>query len=354
MFFYIFFLLLAVVFIFNLFSGGGSARILRKQFYGNYYAEDAVTDRNDKPNSKEAIEKCINAGLGIKTTVHSSKDKRAFVSTYDDLSREYGIDKKISESDSEELESLGIMPVAQLIEIIDGRVPVVIQLTPGENNEALCRYVADAINACPHTNIGVTSFHTGMISWFKQKEKKIFRGLTSAPAKDFVALPAMERFLTGNLVYNSISRPQFVLYRNKPMSILVKFAFAIGLIRGIWTITDKAEGEKLEAKKDMIVIRGFMPERPHYNDLPEREITQMEKDADKKYEEKQARKAARAQRRAEREKANHKTDKAFLEMAEDFSGEVEEYIETAEDIVESVVEDIKEKAEEVIEKITEE
>ena len=47
------------------FSGAGTARVQQELFHGNYYAEDAVTDENDVPNSKESIEKCIENGMGI-------------------------------------------------------------------------------------------------------------------------------------------------------------------------------------------------------------------------------------------------------------------------------------------------
>lgn len=294
-------IIILVFLIANMFSGGGSARTQREIFYGTYYAEDAVTCPEDVPNSRESIEKCINAGMGIKTSVHATKDRRAVVSTYDDLSKEYGVDKKISQCDLEELEALGIMALPQLVELVDGQVPLILELKSGENNEKLCRYTADIIISSGHKNIGVTSFHTGMISWFKEKEKKIFRGLTSAPAKDFKFLSKVDRFMTGNLMSNSVCRPQFVLYRNKPQSIFVKFAFAIGLVKGIWTITDENEGKRLEEEKDMIVCRGFMPEHPHYKDLPRRVKTQAEIDAEKKWEAREARRNARAEYKMQRE-----------------------------------------------------
>lgn len=304
---YLFLALLIFVFLLNMFSGGGSARTQRQIFHGNYYAEDAVTSEDDKPNSRESIEKCIENGLGIKTELFITADRQVVVSAYDDLSRQYDVDKKISESDLDDIQDT-VMTLPQLIELVDGRVPMILELKTGINNELLCRYTADAIKASGHANIGVASFHSGIISWFKTREKKIFRGLIAAPASDFRSLSKFDRFMVGNMLSVSESRPQFALYRNKPQDALAKLIFKLGTIEGVWTLTDKEEAKALESSKTMIVCRGFMPEMPHYEDLPERQKSTYELQAEKKEAEKAARRQAREEyrRQKEAEKAEKK------------------------------------------------
>lgn len=294
MLYYVTMAFLAIAFIINVFSGGGSARTLRDIFFGYYYAEDAVTDADDVPNSPEAIKKCIDAGMAIKTEVFLSKDRGVYVSAFNDLSRQYGVDKKISECERAELDEI-IMSLPKLLELTGDKVPVILELKSGENNERMCRNVADAIKTAGHRKVAVVSFHTGIIAWFKKNEKKLFRGLVSAPAKDFTSLSKWDRFLTGNLANNSVARPQFVLYRNKKHSMFVKLAFATGTIKGVWLITDSETGKAMEETQDMIVCRGFMPENIHFKELGEREKTQLELDI----EEKDAKKAARRQAKAE-------------------------------------------------------
>ena len=290
MLYYVTMAFLAIAFFINIFSGGGSARVLREIFYGFYFAEDAVTDDEDVPNSPEAVAKCVEAGIGIKTELYTAKDGRPFVSAFNDLSKQYGMDRKISESSSDELEGT-LLSITRFIELVDGKVPVIFEIKSGENNELACRLTADAINASGHKNIAVVSFHAGIIAWFKKKEKKIFRGLISAPAKDFTSLSKWDRFLTGNLGNNSVARPQFVLYRNKKQSVFVKLAFATGTVKGIWLITDKETGKQMEETQDMIICRGFMPENGQFKELGEREKSQLELDIEAK----DAKKAARRQ-----------------------------------------------------------
>lgn len=277
----------------NMFSGGGAPRALREQFYGWYYAEDAVIDSLDKPNSPRAVEKCVNNGIGIKTEIFMSRDRKLFVSAYDNLSKEYGKDIVISQSESEDVAACGVMTFPQFLQMVDGRVPVVAELKVCDSNERLCRHAADAILAYGHENAAVVSFHAGIIAWFKQTEKTIFRGIMSAPAKEFKSLSKVDRFTTGNLVNNSVCRPQFILYRNHPESLLVKFALSLGVVTGVWTVTDAREGKASENKKDMIVCRAFMPEKPNFKDLPAREKTQVEINIEQREAEKEARRMAK-------------------------------------------------------------
>ncbi len=335
-------IIFAVVALFlNMFSCGGSPRTLRRIFFGTYFAEDGVTSESDVPNSRRALQNCIDNGLGIKVNVHSTEDRRRVISTYDDLSKEYGVDKRISECEYDDLVEMGLLSVQELIEMAGDKAPLLLQLVPGDHNESLCRYTADAIKASGRSNIAVTSFHTGIIKWFKDKEKKIFRGLTSAPAKDFVALSGFERFMTGNLCYNSVARPQFVMYRNKPQSALVKLVFSMGAIKGVWTVTNKAEAKSMENDKDMIVIRGFMPENPQFKILPERVKSQVEIKQERKAEEKAARRKARREYDLQRDREKHGINKAFLEAAEDFTEEIEEFIDDVKEEIAEIKEEIR-------------
>ena len=291
-------ILTLVLFIVNMFSGGGSPRTTREIFYGRYYAEDAVTSDEDIPNSRRAIENCVESGLGIKTEAWLSKDKKVMISAKKEV--EGHEDVNINETDSEKLQELGVFTLTEYIDIIEGQVPLIVEIKSGDDNEVTCRRTADAITASGYNNIAVASFQPGIIAWFKSKARNIFRGLISAPSKDFIALSAYEKFMTGNLANNSVCRPQFVLYRNKKESALAKFAMSLGLIKGTWTAASLRAGKELEQTKDMIVFRGFMPETPQFKVLAAREKTQIELDAERKAEARMERRFAKMQYKAER------------------------------------------------------
>ena len=55
----------ALIYFALMFTGGKSWREVREMFYGNYFAEDAVINDTDKPNSRQAVENCIENNIGI-------------------------------------------------------------------------------------------------------------------------------------------------------------------------------------------------------------------------------------------------------------------------------------------------
>ena len=255
-------------FLASCFTGGKSWRETRELFYGKYYAEDGLINQTDKPNTAEAFQHCIENGIGIKTKLFYTKDGRLAISTYNDLSKEYGVDKKITDCDMDQLTERGILSMTDLINMVDNKLPVIFELNGCDRNETMCRTIADIIKASKKKNIAVCSFNAGVMSWFKEREKDIFRGVVSAPAKDFISLSPVQAWVTGNLANNINIRPNFMLYRNKPLSIFVKFAATSGVLKGVWTIDTQEEATRLEEEKELIVVRGFMPDKVHFKDMP--------------------------------------------------------------------------------------
>lgn len=338
-----------------MFTGGKSWRDIREVFYGNYYAEDALINETDAPNTPQAVQNCIDNNIGIKTEVYLTKDRRAVISTYNDLSKEYGIDKKISESTLEELEAAGILTLTQLIEMVGDKVPLILELKVSDDNEALCQMVGDSIKASELKNIAVCSFHPGIVTWFRDNAKNVFRGIVSAPAKEFKSLSKLNRWMAGNLGNNGACRPNFTLYRNRPHSIFVKWALMSGVLNGVWTIETAEEGKKKEAEgKEMIVVRGFMPETVHFKDLPKVEKTPQQLEAERKAAEKQARyEAQKAERQRSIAEILADDDEEFGEedSFDEFKEEVAEFVNEVKEEAAEIAVEIKEELEEIREKI---
>ena len=229
---------------------------------------ECLINQTDKPNSREAFQNCIDNGIGIKTKLFYTKDGRLAITSYNDLSKEHGVDLKVSECEIDKLAEMGILSMTDLIDMVDNKLPVIFELNGSSNNEAMCRAIADIIKASEKKNFAVCSFNPGIIAWFKEREKNIFRGVVSAPAKDFIGLSPMQRWVTGNLANNINTRPNFMLYRNKPLSIFVKFAATSGVLKGVWTIDTQEEATRLEEEKELIVVRGFMPDKTKFKEMP--------------------------------------------------------------------------------------
>lgn len=330
------------------FVGGKSWRDTRELFYGKYYAEDGLINRTDKPNSKEAFQNCIDNGIGIKTKLFYTADGRLAISTYSDLSKEYGVDKNISDCDIDELAQLGILSMTDLMDMTDNKLPVIFELNGCSNNETMCRTIADTIKNSGKKNYAVCSFNPGIIAWFKEREKDIFRGVVSAPAKDFVSLSPVQRWVTGNLANNINTRPNFMLYRNKPLSIFVKFAAASGVLKGVWTIDNIEEAKRLEEEKEMIVVRGFMPETINFKEMPAAPVQQAPV-------RKGGRQPAARQRKISEILADDEEEISTQDgVFDDLDNEVEKFLGVAEEKITDLVEEAKEEIAELKEKVKEE
>ena len=335
----------ALIYFALMFTGGKSWREVREMFYGNYFAEDAVINDTDKPNSRQAVENCIENNIGIKTEVRLTADKRTVVCATDDLSAEYGTDKKLSQSNLEELEESGIMTLTEFLNLVDGRVPVILELKASKDNEAMCRNTSDAIKATEKKNIAVCSLNPAVVGWFRDYNKDVFRGIVSAPAKEFKGTSKLQSWMAGNLGNNGVCRPNFTLYRKGPQSIFVKLAVASGVFNGVWTVEDKNEATALEATRDMIVIRGFVPEKIHYKDMPVVEKTPQQLEAEKKAAERQAKFEEKQRAAKQRSISEILADDEDEDIIDEIREEVSEMVS---EVKEEVTEMIKEIKEEII------
>ena len=330
----------ALIYFALMFTGGKSWREVREMFYGNYFAEDAVINDTDKPNSRQAVENYI----GIKTEVRLTADKRTVVCATDDLSAEYGTDKKLSQSNLEELEETGIMTLTEFLNLVDGRVPVILEMKASKDNEAMCRNTSDAIKATEKKNIAVCSLNPAVVGWFRDYNKDVFRGIVSAPAKEFKGTSKLQSWIAGNLGNNGVCRPNFTLYRKGPQSIFVKLAVASGVFNGVWTVEDKNEATALEATRDMIVIRGFVPEKTHYKDMPVVEKTPQQLEAEKKAAERQA-------KFEEKQRAAKQRSISEILADDEDEGIIDEIREEVSEMASEVKEEVTERIEEIKEEI---
>ena len=332
----------ALIYFALMFTGGKSWREVREMFYGNYFAEDAVINDTDKPNSRQAVENCIENNIGIKTEVRLTADKRTVVCATDDLSAEYGTDKKLSQSNLEELEESGIMTLTEFLNLVDGRVPVILELKASKDNEAMCRNTSDAIKATEKKNIAVCSLNPAVVGWFRDYNKDVFRGIVSAPAKEFKGTSKLQSWMAGNLGNNGVCRPNFTLYRKGPQSIFVKLAVASGVFNGVWTVEDKNEATALEATRDMIVIRGFVPEKIHYKDMPVVEKTPQQLEAEKKAAERQAKFEEKQRAAKQRSISEILADDEDEDIIDEIREEVSEMVSEVKEEVTELIEEIKE------------
>ena len=253
---------------------GGAPEVTRNKFYGRNYAHRGLykKDQSIPENSVAAFAAAADAGYGLELDIQLSSDDEVVVFHDDNLLRVCGIDKRVDELTLAELKKLSLFgtehhipTLTEVFDVVNGRVPIIVEVKTGRRNSELC-VNAYALLKEYKGDFCVESFHPGILGWFRNNAKEIFRGQLSASAKSFRALSKLQAFLLSNLFTNVTTRPQFIAYRVDEETAIVKFVYAIGAMRIAWTVDDTMDATAFEDKYDAIIFEHYLPQ-PVYKEL---------------------------------------------------------------------------------------
>ncbi|MBO5682407.1 MAG: glycerophosphodiester phosphodiesterase [Clostridia bacterium] len=189
--------------------------------------------------------------------IQLSKDKQVMVFHDYSLKRMCGVDKKLSDLTCRELKALSlsgteftIPTLSEVLELVDGRVPLLIELKSGEWATALCEAVAPILDKYRGA-FGVESFDPRLMSWFKKYRRRYARGQIVTKTKRCKKLHyTFVSFCLSKLFFNVISRPDFIavdIKRKKSLMIYVcKKLFHIPIF--VWTVRAKEDIESCKAE----------------------------------------------------------------------------------------------------------
>ena len=219
-------------------------------------------------NSMAAFRRAVDKGYGIELDVHLTADNQLVVFHDDTLTRMCGMNKKISSflySDLMQLRLLGteegIPLFKDVLELIDGKVPLIIELkVDGSNQNLLCPLVWQLLSRYKG-DYCIESFHPFVLQWFKHHEPQVVRGQLSCnffkenPHCDIVL------FLMSNLMTNFFTHPDFIAYKyldlDNPAVIYNRKLFHIMTV--VWTIPGKPTYDRFKNKVDVMIFEGFEP-----------------------------------------------------------------------------------------------
>lgn len=171
-------------------------------------------------NSIPAFEAAVSLGYGIELDVHLTRDGQLVVFHDDTLDRLCGVPGTPESMTWKELSSLSLsgtshrIPLlSQILELVDGRVPLLIELKIPSSSLEICRVCLPLLKSY-HGPFLVQSFQTMGLLWFRLHAPHILRGQLSCrfnSAKDKES-PVL-RFLVRHLLCNLLGRPDFVSYK---------------------------------------------------------------------------------------------------------------------------------------------
>lgn len=237
----------------------------RAPFVGRNFAHRWLYEREGSvpENSLTAFARAADAGYGMELDVQLSRDGEVVVFHDDTLDRVCGVHARVDELDLEELRRLRLcgtdeqIPLfSEVLRLVNGRAPIIVELKNGKRNKELCRKTLNALRSYRGETC-IESFNPFIVAWFRFHAPSVFRGQLAQPPQFYLqeGFSKTTGFLLGHLLMNAIARPHFIAYRigKKPLS--VRFAEALGAVRVAWTSHDPSS----ENRFDAVIFEHYRP-----------------------------------------------------------------------------------------------
>ena len=213
------------------------------------YAHRGLHGGGVPENSMKAFELACEKGFGIELDVQLSRDGEVMVFHDYTLVRMTGVDKKLCELDAKELcgLSLGgteqtIPTFEQVLSLVDGRVPILVELKGESTDSSLCPKVAEILSEYGGEYC-LESFNPLLIGKMGKYLPKAFRGLLyTNVCREKKKYSALNMALTA-MALNIFARPDFIAYNKADRASFPVWATTklFGAPKFVWTVKNKDE-----------------------------------------------------------------------------------------------------------------
>lgn len=222
-------------------------------------------------NSLPAFKRAVDAGFPIELDVQLTTDDRLVVFHDSTLKRACGDGRKIFEVSFEELQKLSLfgtqekIPLfSEVLEVIGGKVPLVMEIKPDGRYEETARLASEILKSYNGT-VCLESFNPKVLAWYRKNDPEIPRGLLATDFfKEENDQKGFVKFLLTGLLLNFLAGPDFISY-NYHFRKNLSFRLCKTLYRpatAAWTIKSEKERREAEKEFDIVIFDGFMPEIP--------------------------------------------------------------------------------------------
>lgn len=243
-----------------------ASRERKAPFVDRNYAHRGLhkKDQTVPENSLAAFRRAVKAGYGVELDVRITADDQLAVFHDDTLRRMIANapEGRIEDFTLEELRRfrLGktqeqIPTLPEVLSVLAGRVPLILEIKTGPRNRLLCTLVAKELGGYAGP-VCVESFDPFILRWFKRNAPDYLRGMLAQPPKAYKGGSTLPRaILVGNLLTNVVCRPHFIAYRIGPKPVTVRLCEAMGAMKAGWTSREW----KHEKDYDMVIFEHYKP-----------------------------------------------------------------------------------------------
>ena len=236
---------------------------------GHLYAHRGLHDNAaDAPeNSMAAFKKAVDAGYGIELDVQLTRDRIPVVFHDETLRRVCGAEGKVRDYTFEELQQFALCRSQEriprfedVLALVDGRVPLIIEIKIHENAAEVCA-AADRLISAYKGPYCIESFHPFAVIWYKKNRPQVIRGQLSSNFSNPDKREKPGEFAVHYLLTNALARPDFIAYdhHNKGNVSRVLCRKLFGALSVAWTIRSQQELDACRGDFDLFIFEGFIP-----------------------------------------------------------------------------------------------
>lgn len=249
-------------------------RMLHKPDSSKYrewlYAHRGLHDNaGDAPeNSLLAFRKAVDAGYGIELDIQLSKDCVPVVFHDYTLKRICGKEGKVCDYTYAELREFRlcdseqyIPTFAEVLQLVDGKVPLIVEFKIEKTDLSLCP-IADRMLRDYHGPYVMESFNPLGVRWYRKHHPEIIRGQLASAFKVEDGLRGPLYFALCHLLFNRLTRPDFVAFNHKHPKKLSR-RLCHGMYHNLaaaWTIKSEEEMARARENFDIMIFDSFVPQ----------------------------------------------------------------------------------------------
>jgi len=229
--------------------------------------------RGTPENSLAAFESAAVQGYPIELDVQLSKDGQVVVLHDPNLARMTGMDAVVGDTNFDVISKLRlaesdqhIPTLTEVLEVVNGRVPIMIEIKSTGSVGALEQGVLAALSEYRH-EAAIVSFNPMSLRYFRKNAPQLPRGQISglfikADLGD-IDLNLGVRFALQYMLLNGLSHPHFISYQLDGVSTFpVVLRRKVGMPIVTWPVKSTEDQRRAERYADNIIFEDFTPRSP--------------------------------------------------------------------------------------------
>lgn len=210
-------------------------------------------------NSLQAIKKARDKGYIVEIDIHLTKDNKIVVFHDYNTKRITGKNLIIEDSTYKELNNQNILHIPlleEVLDLVDKKVPLLIEIKQLNKVGQLENTLMDILKNY-QGKYAIQSFNPKVLYWFKKNYPNIIRGQLSYQYNN-KNIPKIEKFILKNMLFNFITKPNFISYKYNELSLDKILKYKKKYIILGWTIKEEKEYNKYIKYYDNLICENFI------------------------------------------------------------------------------------------------